>query len=97
MAELVELVKQEERKQLIDKLPTRLVKILNLIKESFYCLVNGDYIIEEAYKVFSNYLYCFFKENFWTINTKFLCHKVIDIDIKKFIKDKPVLTRDNII
>ena len=97
MAELVELIKQKEQKELINKLPTGLVKILNLIKESFYCLVNGDYIIKKAYKVFSNYFYCFFKENLQTINTEFLCRKVMDIDIKKFIKGKPVLTRDNII
>jgi len=61
--ELVELVEQEERKQLIDKLPTRLVKILDLIKESFYRLVNSNYIIKEACKVFPNYFYCFLKEN----------------------------------
>ena len=60
MAELAELVKQEEQKQLIDKLPTRLVKILNLIKESFYRLVNSNYTIKETYKVFPNYFHCFF-------------------------------------
>jgi len=61
--ELVELVEQEERKQLIDKLPTRLVKILNLIKKFFRRLVNGNYIIKEAYKVFPSYFYYFLKEN----------------------------------
>ena len=30
-------------------------------------------------------------------NLKFLYYKVIDIDVKKFIKDKPALTRNNII
>ena len=45
--ELIELVKQKEQKQLIDKLPIRLVKILNLIEESFHCLVNSDYIIKK--------------------------------------------------
>ena len=63
MAELIELIKQKEQKELINKLPTRLVKILNLIKESFHYLVNNNYIIEEACKVFSNYLYRFLKEN----------------------------------
>ena len=63
IVELVELVKQEERKQLINKLSTRLVKILDLIKESFYRLVDGDYTIKEACKVFPNYFYCFLKEN----------------------------------
>ena len=36
----------------MDKLPTGLVKILDLIEKSFRCLVKGNYIIEEAYKVF---------------------------------------------
>jgi hypothetical protein len=97
IAELIKLVKQEEQKQLINKLPTRLVKILDLIKESFRHLVNGNYIMEEACKVFPNYFYYFLKENLWTINTEFLCYKVINTDIKKFIKGKPALTRDNII
>jgi hypothetical protein len=82
---------------LIDELPTELVKILDLIKESFCCLVNGNYIMEEACKVFSNYFYYFLKEKFWIINTEFLYYKVIDIDIKKFIKGKPALTRDDIV
>jgi hypothetical protein len=53
--------------------------------------------MEKACKVFFNYFYCFLKENLWTINTEFFCYKVMDIDIKKFIKGKPTLTRDNII
>jgi hypothetical protein len=82
---------------LINELLTRLVKILDLIKKSFYCLVDGNYIMEEACKVFPNYFHCFLKENLWTTNTEFLCCKVMDTDIKKFIKGKPALTRDNII
>jgi len=74
-----------------------LVKILDLTEESFRRLVNSNYIIEEAYKVFPSYFYRFLKENLQTINTKFLRRKVIDIDVKKFIKGKPALTRDNII
>ena len=81
----------------MNKLPIGLIKILNLIKEFFYCLVNNNYIIKKAYKVFFSYLYYFLKENLQITNTKFLYCKVMDIDIKKFIKDKPVLTRDNII
>jgi hypothetical protein len=60
---LVELVKQEKQKQLINKLPIRLVKILNLIEESFCRLINSNYIMEKAYKVFPNYFHCFLKEN----------------------------------
>jgi hypothetical protein len=63
IAELVELVEQKEQKQLIDKLPTKLVKILDLTEESFRHLVNGNYIIEKAYKVFPNYFHYFLKEN----------------------------------
>ena len=97
IAELIKLVKQEEQKQLINKLPTRLVKILDLTEKSFCRLVNGNYTIEKAYKVFLNHFYCFLKEDLQTINTEFLCYKVMDIDIKKFIKGKPALIRDNII
>jgi hypothetical protein len=82
---------------LIDELPTKLVEILDLTEESFRRLVNSDYTMEEAYKVFPNYFHCFLKENLQTINTKFLCCKVIDTDIKKFIKGKPALIRDNIV
>ena len=63
IAELIELVEQEEWKQLIDKLPTRLVKIPDLIEESFRRLVDSNYIIEEAYKVFPSYFYRFLKKN----------------------------------
>ena len=47
----------------MDELPTRLVKILDLIEESFHCLVDGNYIIKKACKVFPSYFYYFFKEN----------------------------------
>ena len=47
----------------MDELPTGLVKIPDLIEEFFRRLVNGNYIIEEAYKVFHKYLYRFLKEN----------------------------------
>ena len=63
MAELVKLIEQKERKQLIDKLPTGLVKILDLIEESFRRLVNSNYIIEKACKVFPSYFYYFLKKN----------------------------------
>jgi hypothetical protein len=63
IAELIELVKQKEQKELIDKLPTGLVKILDLTEKSFCCLVDGNYIMEKACKVFPNYFYCFLKEN----------------------------------
>ena len=53
--------------------------------------------MEEACKVFPNYFHCFLKEHLQTINTKFLCCKVMDINVEKFIKGKPILTRDNII
>jgi len=53
--------------------------------------------MKEACKVFPNYFYRFLKENLQTINTKFLRRKVIDTDVKKFIKGKPALTRDDIV
>ena len=82
---------------MIDELPTRLVEIPDLIEESFRRLVDGDYTMKEAYKVFPSYLHRFLKENLRTINTEFLCCKVMDTDIEKFMKGKPALTRDNII
>ena len=65
--------------------------------ESFYRVVNGDYIIKEAYKIFPKYLYYFLIENLRTINTKFLRYKIIDKDVKKFLKGKPTLTREDIL
>jgi hypothetical protein len=48
-----------------------LIKILNLLKKSFYQLVEGNYIIKEAYKVLLFYFYNFFKINL-KIKTKFI-------------------------
>jgi hypothetical protein len=49
--------------------------------------VEGNYTMEEAYKVLPLYFYNFFKINLKT-KSKFLYWKIVDTDIKKFLKGK---------
>src|SRR5438045_1358724 len=63
MAELAELVEQEECRQLLEELPTGLVEVPSLSEESFHWLVEGDYTIEEARKALTSYLHDFYKTN----------------------------------
>jgi hypothetical protein len=73
-----------------------LIKVPNLLKRSFYWLVEGNYIIEEACKALPLYFYNFFKINLKT-KSKFLCQKIVDTDIKKFLKGKLGLTCEDIL
>ena len=81
---------------MLKELPTGLIEILNLLKRSFRWLVEGNYIIEEAHKVLPLYFYNFLKINLET-KSKFLRQKIVDTNIKKFLKGKPELTRKNIL
>ena len=47
--------------------------------------MEGNYIIEEAYKVLPLYFHDFLKTNLKT-KSKFLCWKIININIKKIPK-----------
>ena len=47
--------------------------------------MEGNYIIEEAHKALPPYFYNFFKINLET-KSKFLRQKIVDTDIKKFLK-----------
>ena len=58
--------------------------------------MEGNYIIKEAYKALPPYFYNFFKINLKT-KSKFLCQKIVDTNIKKFLKGKPGLTREDIL
>ena len=58
--------------------------------------MEGNYIIEEARKALSPYFYNFLKINLGT-KSKFLRRKIIDTDIKKFLKGKPGLTYEDIL
>jgi hypothetical protein len=58
--------------------------------------VEGNYIIEEVYKVLPPYFYNFLKINLKT-ESKFLHWKIVDINIKKFLKGKPGLTYKDIL
>ena len=58
--------------------------------------MEGNYIIEEAHKALPPYFYNFFKINLGT-KSKFLRRKIINIDIKKFLKGKPGLTHKDIL
>jgi len=49
--------------------------------------VESDYIIEETRKALPPYFYNFFKINL-KIKSKFLRRKIININIKKFLKGK---------
>ena len=71
MAELVELVKQEEHRQLLEELPTGLVEVPNLSERSFRRLVEGNYTMEEARKALPPYFHDFLKINLET-KSKFL-------------------------
>ena len=58
--------------------------------------MEGNYIIEEAYKVLPFYFYNFLKTNLKT-KSKFLCQKIVNINIKKFLKGKLGLTYEDIL
>jgi hypothetical protein len=96
IAKLVELVKQEKYQQLLRELPISLIEVLNLLKESFRWLVKGNYIIKEAHKVLPPYFYNFLKTNLKT-KPKLLYQKIIDTNIKKFLKGKPGLNYKDIL
>jgi hypothetical protein len=58
--------------------------------------VEGNYIIEEAYKALPPYFYNFLKINLKT-KPELLRRKIIDTNIKKFLKGKLGLTREDIL
>ena len=58
--------------------------------------MEGNYIIKEAHKVLPPYFYNFLKINLGT-KSKFLCQKIVNTDIKKFLKGKPGLTHKDIL
>jgi hypothetical protein len=96
MAELVELVKQEEHRQLLEELPTGLLEVPNLSEESFRRLVEGDYTMEEARKALPPYFHDFLETNLRS-KSEFLRRKILDTDVEKFLKGKPGLTREDIL
>ena len=58
--------------------------------------MEGNYIIEEARKVLPPYFYNFFKINLGT-KSKFLHQKIVNTNIKKFLKGKPGLIYKDIL
>ena len=58
--------------------------------------MEGNYIIEETYKVLPPYFYNFLKTNLKT-KSKFLCWKIVDTNIEKFLKGKLGLTYKDIL
>ena len=81
---------------MLKELPIGLVKVLNLSERSFRWLVEGNYTIEEVRKVLPPYFHDFLKINLGT-KSKFLCQKIVNTDIKKFLKGKLGLTREDIL
>ena len=58
--------------------------------------MEGNYIIEEARKALPPYFYKFLKTNLKT-KAKFLRRKIVNTNIKKFLKGKPGLTYKDIL
>jgi hypothetical protein len=58
--------------------------------------MEGNYIIKEAYKALPPYFYNFLKTNLKT-KSKFLYWKIVNTDIKKFLKGKLGLTYKDIL
>ena len=58
--------------------------------------MEGNYIIEEARKTLPLYFHNFFKINLGT-KSKFLHQKIVNTNIKKFLKGKLGLTREDIL
>ena len=58
--------------------------------------MEGNYIIEEAHKVLFFYFHDFLKINLGT-KSKFLRQKIVNTDIKKFLKGKLGLTYKDIL
>jgi hypothetical protein len=58
--------------------------------------VEGNYIINEACKTLPLYFYNFFKINL-KIKSKFLYWKIVNTNIKKFLKGKLGLTYEDIL
>ena len=58
--------------------------------------MEGNYIIKEAYKALPPYFYNFLKTNLKT-KSEFLHQKIVDTNIKKFLKGKLGLTCKDIL
>ena len=58
--------------------------------------MEGNYTMEEAHKTLPPYFYDFLKINLG-IKSKFLYQKIVDTDIKKFLKGKLGLTCKDIL
>ena len=58
--------------------------------------MEGNYIIEEARKALPPYFYNFLKINLKT-KSKFLRRKIVNTNVKKFLKGKLGLTREDIL
>ena len=58
--------------------------------------MEGNYIIEEVCKVLPPYFHNFLKINLKT-KSKFLHQKIVNTDIKKFLKGKPGLICEDIL
>jgi len=58
--------------------------------------VEGNYTIEEAHKALPLYFYNFLKTNLKT-KPEFLCQKIVNTNVEKFLKGKPGLTYKDIL
>ena len=96
MSELMQVIDEAINIDLLDELPTGLLELPQLSEESFRRLVEGEYTIEEAEKVFPTYFHNFLRSNLKD-NPELLRRKIVDTDVDKFLKGKPSLTREDIL
>jgi hypothetical protein len=94
MTELEEICHQADNLDALHELPTGLVELPDLTEESFRRLVEGDYTIQEAERVFPSYFHDFLRAN---LNDDQLRRKIDDADIEKFMKPKLMLTAPEVI
>ena len=87
IVELKKMVDQEENGQFLKKLLIDILEVFNLNEKFFRKFVKGEYIINEAAKIFPAYFFNFLKKNL-KVKFEFIYRKIVDMDIKKFLKGK---------
>jgi hypothetical protein len=74
----------------------QLLPIPDISEESFRRLVEGEYTLQEATKVFPSYFHDFLKSNL-EAGSESLMRKILDEDVEKFMKGKPPLSKEDIL
>ncbi|EAQ90430.1 hypothetical protein CHGG_03079 [Chaetomium globosum CBS 148.51] len=97
LAELRQLVEDEENLDMLQELPRGFVEIPQLKETSFRRIMTGDYTLEDAKRVFDPYFHDFLQTNLdETARTETLRRKIMPSDIDKFLAEKPRPTAEDI-